>query len=68
MPYSSPLDPTQIGPGWWGFVVFVVLVAATVLLLRSCLHHLRRVQAGPNEPPTLQDVEVERSPRSTGSC
>lgn len=36
-------DPEDVKPGWLGFVVFLALLAAVVLLGLSLRKHLRRV-------------------------
>ena len=41
-------NSTMIGPGFLGFLVMFALALATVLLIRSMTHHLRKVRYGPD--------------------
>jgi hypothetical protein len=40
-------DPNLVTPGFAGFVTMFVLAVATFLLIRSMVHHLRKVRYGP---------------------
>jgi hypothetical protein len=40
-------DPEQVSPGFAGFATMFVLAVATILLIRSMVHHLRKVRYGP---------------------
>lgn len=42
--------PDTVSPGFAGFVVVFLIAAATVLLIRSMVGHLRKVRYSP-EPP-----------------
>lgn len=41
-------DPDIVSPGFLGFVVVFLLAAATVLLIRSMVRHVRKVQYTPD--------------------
>jgi hypothetical protein len=46
--------PEQVTPGFAGFVTMFLLAVGTILLIRSMVHHLRKVRYGPGpqgEPP-----------------
>jgi hypothetical protein len=40
-------DPDQVSPGFAGFATMFFLALATILLIRSMVHHLRKVRYGP---------------------
>lgn len=63
MPYNAPVDPAQIGPGWWNLAVFVVLLATTVALLFSLVRHLKRIDR--NQPPS-GGAQPEKNPPDAG--
>ncbi len=44
---AAPPDPAQVGPGFLGFVVLFLLALVCVLLFRSMVAHVRRVNYGP---------------------
>lgn len=43
-------DPDTVSPGFVGFVVVFLLAAATALLIRSMVAHLRKVRYAPSSP------------------
>jgi len=48
-------DPDTVSPGFLGFAVMFLLAAATILLIRSMVAHLRKVrylQEPQDRPPT----------------
>jgi len=45
---------SEIGPGLTAFAIVVLLAIATFLLLRSMLHHLRKVPPTFDAEPTTQ--------------
>ena len=47
---------TGIGPGLLAFAIVVLLALATFLLIRSMLHHVKKV------PPTFDQDESEDGP------
>jgi hypothetical protein len=50
-------DPDQVSPGFAGFVTMFFLAVATILLIRSMVHHLRKVRYRPGpagEEPASQ--------------
>jgi hypothetical protein len=50
---DKPPDPKDVGQGWWGFVVFLALAVATVLLWLSFRRQLRKIdfKEEPDAPP-----------------
>ncbi len=53
---------SDIGPGLIAFTIVVLLAIATFFLLRSMMHHIRKV------PPTFDDEPVDGPPNgSSGS-
>jgi hypothetical protein len=40
---SRATDDNIVRPGWIGFIVFLAMAAATYLLLRSFVRHMKRV-------------------------
>jgi hypothetical protein len=40
---DKPPDPSEVGQGWLGFLVFVALAVAVVLLWLSMRRHLKKV-------------------------
>ncbi|HEX5017169.1 MAG TPA: hypothetical protein VFX15_06250 [Actinomycetes bacterium] len=55
---DDPAD-SKIGPGLLAFVVVAFLAVATFLLIRSMLHHLRKV------PPAFEDKEPQNPQTDT---
>jgi len=53
---------SEIGPGLTAFAVVVLLAVATFLLLRSMLHHLRKV------PPTFDADPTAETPPGEGDA
>jgi hypothetical protein len=58
-PAPTSIDPTSSlgSPGFLGFVVSAALAIAVIVLVRSMVVHLRRVQhaSGPGDGPTGSD-------------
>lgn len=65
-PLSIPLNDDTVSPGVLGFVVFLVLLAATIFLFRSMNKQMRKIQA-PREADLKQQewerAEAERKAR-----
>ncbi|SNR50452.1 hypothetical protein [Actinomadura mexicana] len=57
--YAMPLNDDTVSPGVLGFVVFLLLLAATVLLIRSMGRQMKKIQA-PREAD-LRQQEWERA-------
>lgn len=55
------LDPTQIGPGFAGFLVMFFLALAVVVLIRSMVGHLRKVRYSPD--PAAEPAAAPTSPQ-----
>lgn len=53
-PGAPPIDENLVSPGFLGFLSFVFLIAAVVLLYRSMRKQLRKVD------PTLPDGPADR--------
>jgi hypothetical protein len=50
-------DPNTVTPGFAGFATMFLLAVAVILLIRSMVHHLRKVRYGPGpvgEPPVSE--------------
>lgn len=57
-------DPDTVSPGFAGFLVVFALAVATVLLIRSMVKHLRKVNYAPGEqPPTDGSVPAPPADR-----
>ena len=58
---ADEASTSEIGPGLTAFAIVVLLAIATFLLLRSMLHHIRKV------PPTFDaEPSAETLPRDDG--
>jgi hypothetical protein len=58
---ADEASTSEIGPGLTAFAIVVLLAIATFLLLRSMLHHIRKV------PPTFEaESSAETLPRDDG--
>lgn len=51
----APPPAEKVTPGIPGFLAVLALVVATVLLIRSMVHHLRKVRYSP-DPNAVDDV------------
>ena len=58
---ADEASTSEIGPGLTAFAIVVLLAIATFLLLRSMLHHIRKV------PPTF-DAKDALGPDNTGDA
>jgi hypothetical protein len=68
---SAEVDPSMVSPGLPGFITMFLLALATMLLMFSMVHHLRKVRYGP-EPEDLAAVgntsDVAAAPRIVGTA
>lgn len=55
-------DPSQVSPGFAGFATMFLLAVAVILLIRSMVHHLRKVRYGPGPGGEAPDSERWNSP------
>ena len=60
-------NPADVKPGWLGFAVFLALAAALVLLMRSFLKQLKKVDFVEEPLPGEDGATPPRSTRSTNS-
>lgn len=64
---AIPLNDDTVSPGFLGFGVFLALVVATVLLVRSMSKQLKKIQA-PREADLVQQewerAEAEKAAKS----
>ena len=58
---------SEIGPGLTAFAIVVLLAIATFLLLRSMLHHIRKVPPTFDTEATEQDVTRDDDTGGRGS-
>lgn len=64
-PLDRQPDPSEVGQGWIGFVMFVFLAVATVLLWLSFRRQLKKVnfEEEPDPPRTRPGAGRESGPR-----
>lgn len=62
MPNTDPVDPSQVGPGLIYPLVFLVLLAATIVILRSLTRRLKKLdtQAAPATSSSEKSPAVQR--------
>jgi ABC-type nickel/cobalt efflux system permease component RcnA len=64
---ADEASTSEIGPGLTAFAIVVVLAIATFLLLRSMLHHIRKVPPTFDADPTEHDVTHDDDAGGQGS-
>ena len=53
--HAKVLNDDTVSPGWLGLVVFLALVVATVILLRSFRYHLSKGPKRFDDPPPAKN-------------
>ena len=64
---ADEASTSEIGPGLTAFAIVVLLAIATFLLLRSMLHHIRKVPPTFDAEATEQDVPHDDDAGGRGS-
>ena len=67
-PQDPPPDAEDVTAGTWGLVVFLLLIGATVVLMRSFLKQMRKTEQARKDGVfgTPADGDGEETPRSPG--
>ena len=71
LPEEPPIDPSRVTPGMLGFISFVFLVVAVVLLYRSMRKQMSRVDptlpAGPGDAERAMDERLTAEAEEEGA-
>jgi flagellar biosynthesis/type III secretory pathway M-ring protein FliF/YscJ len=62
--YAMPLNNDTVSPGVLGFVVFLALLVATALLIRSMTKHMKKIQAPSEEELKQQEWDRAQEAKS----
>jgi hypothetical protein len=62
---DKPPDPSQVGQGWIGFVMFLFLAVATVLLWLSFRRHLKKINFEEKPAPPRRTRQQRAEERRT---
>jgi flagellar biosynthesis/type III secretory pathway M-ring protein FliF/YscJ len=69
--YAMPLNDDTVSPGVLGFAVFIVLLVATVFLVRSMNKQMKKIQAPREEDLKQQEwerAEAEKAARAAAAA
>ncbi|MFA1545159.1 hypothetical protein [Actinomadura chokoriensis] len=66
--YAMPLNDDTVSPGLLGFAVFLALVVATVILIRSMGRQMKKIQAPSEEDLKQQEWERAQAAKSAASA
>lgn len=71
LPENPPIDPSRVTPGLLGFLSFIFLVVAVVLLYRSLRKQMSKVDpnlpAGPGDRERAYDADLTEQAEEAGA-